>query len=602
MKFDSIIDSVKKIEWIYYIKRYMYMLLFVGLCVIDQIIGTASGTVQFGIKNYTGIIIALIILSAYEIKDFIKIPYFIWGIIFFIGRKYVLTWGESNVSNILELQTNIWMVGIYGIVIIRMIYRLIWEKKIPQMRWKYFLIWLAMMIAMAVIRTDYTWPFAILCIFSCFYLTDFKKKDLNNLYIGMIDGLIIGFFVIQGQAWLHRAYDNDPLYLGMYCHHNANALFYVCVYCAVLAKWYYLKLKKKYVFFRGMLILLLGIVVGHTFFSGGRTALITMISVTLIFLLFQVISRKKHKLLDAVICIILICISILICFLPSYYMIRYIPAYVNEPIIFDINLAEKKVQKGDPVDSEKYIELDEALDIMLGRYSWFMDEEEIGDSSWYKWIESLFEAVKVHALEQWVIDYQLLHDDVYIEPGTDRFHPLLDMKEKQDATLVRVEIYKYFVKKIHLIGERNVVQGVWLSNGYHASHCHNVFIQMAYDFGIIVGVVFIILIIILYNRILFGLIDYKSGASYYRLFITIIYLTSFVVFGMAEMNWTYGQLSFTMFFIVQYVLYHKMPEEIRLETKTIETVETKLQMVSKIDDTEDNSNIDYEELQIEELE
>ena len=80
---------------------------------------------------------------------------------------------------------------------------------------------------------------------------------------------------------------------------------------------------------------------------------------------------------------------------------------------------------------------------------------------------------------------------------------------------------------------------------------------MAYEFGWLVGVLLIFLSIQLYNKALFGIGERKSGAWYYRLFVTLSYATVMVVFGILEMNWVFGYLSFTMFFLVQYVLYHR---------------------------------------------
>lgn len=97
-----------------------------------------------------------------------------------------------------------------------------------------------MLVGMAVIRSDYAWPKALLGAFLCFYLIDFREKDLNNLFSGMAEGIILGFFIIQVKAWMYRPYDmfGNMLsrYSGMYSHPNMNALLYLCTYSAVLCK------------------------------------------------------------------------------------------------------------------------------------------------------------------------------------------------------------------------------------------------------------------------------------------------------------------------------------------------------------------------------
>lgn len=567
-------------------RRLIYVVCFMGLCFIDQIMGTAPGQIQFAYKNYTGIIIAVIILSAYRIKDFIKIPYLVWLIVFFCGRYFVLnSFGEESL-NIGELQTNLWGIGIYGIVFIRFLYDFVVEKKKPRMNWQASGFCFLMLLAMVVIRTDYAWPKALLGAFVSFYLTDFDENDLKNIFAGMMDGIILGFLIIQGQAWLHRPYD-EVKYLGMYCHHNANGLFYVCVYCAVLSKWYFLKGKKYNNLFRLPYILLTGIIIGTSLFTGSRTTFITLMVLTIVFLLFQFISVKRRRIVECLLDVAVIGVTALLCILPSYYMIRYIPAYIDEPIYFDTNklkTPEKKILKGDPIDSEKYVEFDEAIEGLFGRYLWFQGKEGADESAekFKDWLKKMGIILEVEA------SGYIEGDEVYIEPGSDKWHPLIKtLKDDFAAYDVRLDIYKHFWGKLQLIGEKNNVQGVWIHSKCFAAHCHNVFLQMAYDFGIIVGIMFIIIVVMLYNKVIFGLMERKDPDWYYRLFVVAIFTTAFVVFGQFEQVWRYGQLPFTMFFIVQYVLYHKDTEELE---KMTDNVNRNLSVVqsddSEIDDLE----------------
>ena len=171
---DFNLDVLKeKAIWEFIIKRIIYILCFVSLCIVDQIIGSETGRIQYGLKNYTGIIIAIIILTAYKVKDYIKIPYLIWIILFFIGRYFALDWGKANAGNYLEFQTNLWGIGIYGIVLIRMFFSWVIERKRPHVKWFPFCICLVMLIGMAVIRSDLAWPKALFGALVCFYLTDF---------------------------------------------------------------------------------------------------------------------------------------------------------------------------------------------------------------------------------------------------------------------------------------------------------------------------------------------------------------------------------------------------------------------------------------------
>lgn len=578
------------------IKRCIYVICFACLCLIDQVTGSATGAIQYGLKNYTGIIIAVIILSAYQLKEFYRTPILRWAsiawiLLFFIGRYYSLDWGRTHSGNYLQLQTNLWGIGIYGIVLIRMLYGFIAERKVPRMNWPCFGVWLVMAVGMAVIRSDIGWTEVVLITFLSFYLTDFKEKDLNNLFSGMLEGVIVGFFVIQVQAWMHRPYD-ILRYHGMYSHPNTNALFYLCAYCAVLGKWYLMKLKHRFVLLRVPFILLAGLIVATMFYTGSRSAFITVIPLTLVFLLFQMFSRKRWKLLEVLIDGGLLVASVAICVLPAYGLIRYIPVNVDEPIYFEADKIEEKIQKGDDAYSEKYVEFNEATREMFDRYLWFLDEETaLKVEEWIReFPDSLKASLKVEAAEASDIEAEVVEEE--IEPGTDPQHPLDWTMKDLEGYDVRLDIYRYFLNKLKLMGEKGSVQGVWLSSNYLASHCHNLFLQMAYDFGIIIGIVFILIVLMIFIRVLVGLIRKKSGAWYFRLYVVAGFTTIFVVFGMTECVWIYGQLPFTMFFIVQYVLYHKGPDAVvgKRGRKAVEALEEEVSATTYDGETEAESD------------
>ena len=60
-----------KISW----KRILYIICFATLCLMDQRKGSGSANIQFFFSNFGGIMIALILFSAYSLKSFIRIPY-----------------------------------------------------------------------------------------------------------------------------------------------------------------------------------------------------------------------------------------------------------------------------------------------------------------------------------------------------------------------------------------------------------------------------------------------------------------------------------------------------------------------------------------------
>lgn len=546
-----------------YIKKIFYIVIFVKLCFIDLVVGSATGYIQIGYKSYIPIICIFIILLSFRIYDYLKLKYLILVIAYFFSSLSIYNGLVEKVSNHISLKANILLVFLLIILGIRIFDCYYFEKRKPSMRRDVFFVFLIMTILMILIRPDFIWPYTFLSIMIFFYLTEYSENELNNLFCSMLDGIIIGFIIIQIQAWMYRPYDTVRYY-GMYAHPNMNALFYLCAYCATLAKWYYMKLNKKNILIRIIPLMLSGLIIATMFFTGGRAAFIAFIVLTFVFFVFILISPKERTAKDCILSAILLFLSICALLLPSYWLLRYIPGYINEPLYLeqDIGREKWKVTKNESIYSEKYTELNEAADEMFERYLWFLDDElaEYIEEFIRDFPESLDISIKADAA---TIDEGTVN---YIEPGSDKDHPLeLTGKHGEGTYDVRIDIYKYFWNKVELIGNKNNPIGVWTSKNNFAGHCHNLFLQMAYDFGIIVGVVFILLILLIYIRIIIGLIKERTSDNYFRLFVATMYITLFVVFGMFEVDWRYGQLSFTMFFVVQYVIHHKASDKTVME-------------------------------------
>lgn len=541
-------------------KRIIYSIAFIWLCYLDHIIGSATGYWQYALKNYTGVVIGIIILTAYSIKDFLKVPYAIWGIVFFAGRAAALHWAEGNVASYERFEAVVWNIGIYGLIWIRMLYGWFIEKKKKAMNWAAFGLWLSMMAGMILIRWDVVWPRFFLLFFSSLYLTDFSQKDLETLFTGMIEGIIIGFIILQGYACMYRPYDMLR-YEGMYSNANINALFYLTVYAAVMCKWYQMKRRNRPLMLRIPILALAGILISLTIFTMGRIAMIGFFFVTILLLFFQTLGKEsnsfKKKFKVCIADAIMIIASVLICFVPTYYAVRYIPAYVDEPLFFeaDSGKMDSKVQKGEALDSPKYIRLDRVLKGSFGRFFWFLKAEEKQSAA--SGGNSLGTTMVVHAAE-WEENVRMdeAPEAISVEPGTDKEHPILtSAADIKNPVKIRTSIYLYYLKHLKLFGQRDGVSQVWVTADYSAPHAHNLFLYIAGEFGAVIGLLFLIMVVWLYKEALWGIRKVPWEEGHYRSFVLVSFVTVLVTFGMLEICWVYGQLPFTLFFMVQYLFF-----------------------------------------------
>lgn len=548
-------------------KRIIYTFCFMLFCVINQIRGSMDGATQMAAVNCTGLLMGIIILSAYKWQDFKKPAYLVWMIIFAVGGTIACFWGKKNYPYFGQWVTGVLNIGIFGIIVIRLFYKLKVEKDYPKINYKIFAIWSIMLVLMAVSRDRSLWPLWFLVMFGSFYLTVYSEDEKDALYDGMLNGLIAGFFLIQGGAFVFRPYDAIR-YLGMFANPNINGLFYSVSCAAFLGKWYRLQNKGSALIWRILCAFFVGAMYGFAFLTMCKTALLTMAVVTVFFLLAISYGEKKNKALYFLRTGGVVVLTFIICFPVVFAGIRYLPAVFHHPVWFPGEYHEGKVHSWDPVDSEKYIDFDEFWNNSFARVFWFMDTAE------WKIGSILTPGMTVHAAE---LDTEILpeaemlepetlgvDDTEKIEPGSDPEHPVLtDPEDAANPWMIRWGIHQYYLKRLNLWGHgKEEQQGFWLTAGYLAPHAHNIFIDLTYHYGILAGICFLGLVIGLIGKL--GIQFFKAEALQqyggWRALACFEVIMVTVVFGMLEMDWTVGQNTFTLLFVVMEELHQKLPD------------------------------------------
>lgn len=555
-------EDWKKLDtWAMLFRRLIYIASFAWFMYLDHIVGSAHGNIQQEMKSYIGVVFGIIILTAYKAKDFLKLPYLIWAVVYFIARPFLIDWISETDTFLPRVEGIVWNIGIYGIIFIRMFYLYAIERVKPNMKWPFFAVWVLMMLGMVFSVNDDNWYLWFFLIFGCFYLTNYTQRQLNELFSGMVEGIILTFIILQVQACLYRPYD-QLRYMGMYTNCNLNALSYVIAYLAVLGKWYLMKLKRRPFILMVPFVLLGGSLWALTMFTMCRSALIAMAIFTLLFVLFQFISRRKKRFLELATNIVLILLAIFFMFQPTYNVVRYLPAYTNQPLFFVTEDPTNRVQADETFDSEKYTEYDEMLEGVFGRISALKDL--FGDAA-DKAVNMFIPTLQVSASENVTQGVSEEREITELEKellrewsGRLQEYPLLtDPKDYGDPLKVRAAIYDFYWRHLDVDGHTIKDNEVWVSSTYVAGHAHNIWLQFAYNHGWIVGILFVVVIGLTIFSIIRGLICHRQGAYYYRTFIMSGVLVTILSFGMFELCWMYGQISLLLLFMAFRVMCHR---------------------------------------------
>ena len=153
-------------------------------------------------------------------------------------------------------------------------------------------LWAVMMLLMIFSKSDYIWPWCYFIMFGCFYLTDFTAEEQEDMYQGIMNGVILAFFAFQGYCCVFRPYD-QVRYIGIYNNCNLNGLFYLEVLAAIFGKILYVTKENKHKFWRVYYWLGAGVVYSFLFMTIGRTAWMVSFVLGLIFLGFYQSEKRK---------------------------------------------------------------------------------------------------------------------------------------------------------------------------------------------------------------------------------------------------------------------------------------------------------------------
>ena len=514
---------MEKIKENVFSKKNFYILCFLALNLIEFLKATQTGDIWHVAVNFMGIVLFVIIASAYPLKSFLNRWNAVYTLLCLAGMIGVYFhwrahYGEYLVWQIETAIVNIWWLGI----ILRLLFRRIMVEKLqgfaPGLKgW----LWILMSVLMIASVSGRLWPLWYLLMFGSFYLTHYTKEDAKALWDAMIDGTILAFFAFQIFAYGTRPYDTVR-YVGFYTNSNVLACYYLIVYLMVLYKLHILHIKKapwgwKLFYFIGA-----GGLLSFQIFTLCRTAWVTAVVLTVLY--GVLVLRKLWELKWSQVCLrgAALCLMIVLTFMPVYLTIRWLPTLTHYRTWFAGEYSIDKVHSFDPPNSYKYIELDEFWQELVGK---------IKDTVWD--LEEVNPFVrKVYAQEMERVD-------------------LVQVPWKLPESIrIRLTIYKAYLRDITWYGNPEntgyYLIGEW---EYHSWHAQNLWIQIGYYFGIPAGILSVILSVIL-------LVDHgktmlRKKESIYAIipfFICVLYF----VFGLMEVVWNPGQLVMFLMFFVQH--------------------------------------------------
>lgn len=545
--------QLEKQEQSTHVKKWIVTIAAILLCFIDQAKGSAYGGVYLVAINLTGFAIAAMILIHYQPRDFMKPAHLAWFLIFLLAFFHFKD--LASIGTLYEKgqwitgALNIWL---FGHIAIAVFYYYFSRRKVPAIRWHFLGIWILMMLGMIHSRYDSLWPFWFLCMFGCFYLTDYTKAERECVFDGLLNGIIISFFLIQGFGTFFRIFESIR-YEGMYTNCNINALFYLMVQCAVLGKWYSFVILDKSIWFKICACVGNGILIAYCALTIGRIAMAVMLLNTALLLFLLLFVDKKYRLSKISLRFAGVVLAAIYSFPIVFSSVRYVPVHMASPLLLGAQYTARNTIENFEPKEERFISIEIFIKYFLGRLDQLLDAELLEELKFSQLdINPFSPALTAKASDA--------ADPTDIpEPmgsGTTKEDPLYDDAGRINKFNIRVDIYKGYFMRLNFAGHEKKEVDLWITKNHYFGHCHNFLLQMLYNFGWIPGILFgcmvLITIVYFFARCVFFRDEHRQF-----FLCSLLLVTSFAGFGMLELDWELGQMPFTLFFVACYLLFQK---------------------------------------------
>ena len=107
-----------------------------------------------------------------------------------------------------------------------------------------------------------------------------------------------------------------------------------------------------------------------------------------------------------------------------------------------------------------------------------------------------------------------------------------------------------YLSELNMVGHMDEENGVLVTPYYKAVHAHNMYLQLAFDFGMPIGIMFIGYLLLNIIRLCKAAFCTKV-CGYIGLFLVLVNVCAF---GLFEMMWENGYMAFSLLFLTTCIM------------------------------------------------
>ena len=438
------------------------------------------------------IFFALAVIVTYKRKDIFNLVNLVYvAAAIVVGvRYYAKTSAALENPGELDIQTvklTVWAGILAGVVIIGTI-RFLVRGQIRDISIRYSIL-VAVFFALIIwYRNTRGWPIYLVCSFGLFYLNMSAWNQKALLLRNICNGILIHFGAMVIYCLLHRPYMFFIYSRYPFIFHTVTISggYLALVVTAALVKFMDVYRRKPRFGAVYKELALLGVSAVYLVFTMSRTGYVAAFAMAAVIVPVMCLTMKHGWR-----CMLqgtgMIVFALVICFPVTFTAQRMIPSVIASPVLHEIEELPVEIMHGRYMNSGYYMTIQRFIQVFQMKVLGIPEEESL------------------KAIMQFVdADTDVFHDELYVETedillafAADAAVGITAAEESADSSAEdsyangRLEIFRLYYNNLNKTGHDDM--GIMEPNGYYTVHAHNIYLQVAYDHGIYVGIVFLLL-------------------------------------------------------------------------------------------------------------
>ena len=446
---------------------------------------------------------------------------------------------EMDELDIQVLKYTIYVAVLLGLILLRSIIALC-KKKLARPNIWYTALLLVFFATMIIYRNGRWWTVALAVSFTLFYLTYGMWEHKERLLVNVGRGIVLQFLMATGYALLHRPYltFRTARYPHIFHTVTITAAYLTIVECVAVVMLLSKMAKSKKLKDYWKELLFFGVVSAYILFTMARTAFFAVFAVLVFAIIFMAAGKGKEKLCNMARIAGMMCLAVIICFPVTFTVQRTIPALYSEPYMYEIEDFPEDALRGRKLNSVEFMRVGRFIDVFAEKIfnlpeGTFDPYGEIAAYNREHGIETseLNQEMPEGIDENDKVQIKGLKEDaeVILVASAD-YVPEQASEEEDDYTNGRLDIFRSYIEQLNMTGHETM--GAILENDEVATHAHNIYLQVAYDHGIPVGIIFLLVGIATFVKACLYYVKKKDTISYAAL--PAIITVAVAVMGMVE--------------------------------------------------------------------